>query len=165
MRYPLMIATFVALACSGATAPVPAAGGADAGSPAGNGTDGGGPVAGGPTNTPATPTGLIPTTADGWRALAPRAVSAPGVSVTNSADGYVLNASGRGIANVYGGWTTHIGGLQGGSWYRLSARARVLMRKSAVFSFRFTVEPEIALAFRRPETFSASDQRIFSSGL
>jgi predicted amidohydrolase len=124
MRYPLMIATFVALACSGATAPVPAAGGADAGSPAGNGTDGGGTPSGGPTSAPATGTGLIPTTADGWRAFAPRTVSAPSVSVTNGADGYVLNASGRGIANVYGGWTTHIGGLQGGSYYRFSTRAR-----------------------------------------
>src|SRR5438477_4024550 len=124
MRYPLMLATFVALACSGVAAPVPAAGGADAGSPAGNGADGGGTQSAGPTSTPATGTGLIPATADGWRTLAPRAVSAPGVSVTKGADGYVLNASGRGIANVYGGWTTHIGGLQGGSYYRFTARAR-----------------------------------------
>jgi len=126
MRYPLMIATFVALACSGATAPVPAAGGADAGSLTGNGLDGGGPLAGGPTNIPATGIGLIPATADGWRALAPRAVSAPSISVGNGADGYVLNASGGGAANVYGGWTTHIAGLQGGSYYRFSGRARAV---------------------------------------
>src|SRR5437870_1099668 len=120
MRYP----TFVALACSGATAPVPAAGGADAGSPTGNGLDGGAPLAGGPTNIPATGMGLIPATAEGWRALAPRAVPAPSISVGNGADGYVLNASGGGAANVYGGWTTHVAGLQGGSYYRFSGRAR-----------------------------------------
>ena len=79
MRYPLMIATFVALACSSATAPVPAAGGADAGSPTGNGLDGGGPLAGGPTNIPATGIGLIPATADGWRWITtwPHAISRP----------------------------------------------------------------------------------------
>ena len=30
------------------------------------------------------------------------------------------------IANVYGGWTTHIAGLQGGSYYRFSGRARAV---------------------------------------
>ena len=28
------------------------------------------------------------------------------------------------IANVYGGWTTHVPGLQGSTYYRLTARAR-----------------------------------------
>ena len=44
--------------------------------------------------------------------------------MTNGADSYVLNASGRGIANVYGGWTTHVPGLQGSTYYRFTARAR-----------------------------------------
>ena len=173
MRYPLMIATFVALACSSATAPVPAAGGADAGSPTGNGLDGGGPLAGGPTNIPATGIGLIPATADGWRALAPRAVSAPSISVGNGADGYVLNASGGGAANVYGGWTTHIAGLQGGSYYRFSGRARAVniasIRESVTIilrwrgSFGDEVQPDYVWSFEKQQDGSVIFDRTLQA--
>ena len=46
-----------------------------------------------------------------------------------------------------------------------SERARVRMRKSAVFSFNVTVAPDMPLDFSRAETRSDRDHRIFSSGL
>ena len=66
---------------------------------------------------------LMPPTASGWSGFAPRAQSAPGRDVSQSTSGYALNIYGNGVPNVYGGWTTRIQPLQGGSYYRFVARA------------------------------------------
>jgi hypothetical protein len=65
----------------------------------------------------------MPAAASGWSGFAPRAESAPALTVSQSASGYALNISGNGIRNVYGGWKTRVQGLQGGSYYRFRARA------------------------------------------
>src|SRR5205085_8705667 len=53
-----------------------------------------------------------------------------------------LNIAGNGLSGVYGGWTTHIGALQGGSYYRFGARARpagiTSLRESVTVVFRWT---------------------------
>ena len=72
--------------------------------------------------------GLLPSSASGWTAFAPRPQSAPATSVADGTDGYVLKISGNQVANVnvYGGWTAHVTGLSGGADYRFNARARPL---------------------------------------
>src|SRR5689334_11979004 len=66
---------------------------------------------------------LMPPDVSGWTALAPRAITAPGRQATNGTPGYTISIFGNGIPNVYGGWTTHIAGLQAGASYRFRARA------------------------------------------
>jgi predicted amidohydrolase len=85
---------------------------------------------------------LMPASAGGWFGFAPRAQSAPGVAVSHDADGYALNIYGRGVPNVYGGWTTRIAGLQGGRYYRFRARALPLdivsLRESVTIALRWS---------------------------
>ena len=66
---------------------------------------------------------LMPATASGWSAFAPRPEAAPGRDVWQGSSGYVLNIYGNGVPNVYGGWTTRIQGISGGNSYRFRARA------------------------------------------
>jgi predicted amidohydrolase len=66
---------------------------------------------------------LMPPTAQGWAALAPRVQTAPAVNSSAGSGGYSLNIFGNGVMNVYGGWTTRIQGLHGGAYYRFRARA------------------------------------------
>ena len=66
---------------------------------------------------------LMPPTASGWTGFAPRAQTAPGRDVSQGTSGYALNIYGNGVQGVYGGWTTRIQALQGGSFYRFRARA------------------------------------------
>lgn len=66
---------------------------------------------------------LMPGTADGWTALAPRAVTAPVRHASQGTSGYSLSIDANGIQNVYGGWTTRIQGIQGGAHYHFRARA------------------------------------------
>jgi predicted amidohydrolase len=66
---------------------------------------------------------LMPPNVSGWTALAPRASTAPGRQATNGTPSYTLSILGNGIPNVYGGWTTHLAGVQAGASYRFRARA------------------------------------------
>jgi predicted amidohydrolase len=102
---------------------------------------------------------LVPTSASGWSAFAPRPESAPGVAVSERADGYALKIYGLGVPNVYGGWRTRINGLQGGGYYRFRARALPLdivsVRESVTIilrwrgSFGDEVMPDYVWDFRR----------------
>ncbi len=119
----------------GSDAGVVADGGStDAGVTTDGGTDAGGSTGGGGY-------GLLPSTADGWQAFAPRAPSAPLTSVSTGSDGYILKIAGGGVANVYGGWNTTVPGLRGSSYYRLGARARpagiVSLRESVTIVVRW----------------------------
>lgn len=84
---------------------------------------------------------MMPTTPDGWRAFSPRPESAAVTSIEPGPDGYVLKAAAAGNTDVYGGWTTHVTGLQGGGYYRFEARARgenvASIRESATIIFRW----------------------------
>jgi predicted amidohydrolase len=66
---------------------------------------------------------LMPADTSGWSTFAPRTRSAPVTSASTGPDGYVLNISGGGVPDVYGGWRTRIGGIVGGNSYRFRARA------------------------------------------
>jgi len=102
---------------------------------------------------------LMPASADGWHAFAPRTQSAPGVAVSNGSTGYALNIDGLGVPNVYGGWRTLITGLQGGIYYRFRARARpsaiASLRESVTIMLRWSgsfggeVMPDYVWDFRR----------------
>jgi hypothetical protein len=64
------------------------------------------------------------------------------VAVSNGSTGYALNIDGLGVPEVYGGWTTRIAGLQGGSYYRFRARALpsgiASLRESATIILRWS---------------------------
>lgn len=66
---------------------------------------------------------MMPPTAGGWTAWAPRAESAPARDVTQTSSGYALNIYGNQVPNVYGGWRARIQGVQGDRFYRFRARA------------------------------------------
>ncbi|MDQ3418025.1 MAG: Ig-like domain-containing protein [Acidobacteriota bacterium] len=66
---------------------------------------------------------LMPTSASGWTAFAPRAETAPAVTASAGGSGYTLNILGNGVPNVYGGWKTRIQGIRGARYYHFSARA------------------------------------------
>ncbi|RPJ64313.1 MAG: carbon-nitrogen hydrolase family protein, partial [Acidobacteria bacterium] len=72
---------------------------------------------------PAAAQEMMPPAASGWAAWAPRAATAPATDVTQLSNGYALNVYGNQVPNVYGGWRTRIQGLQGGRYYRFTARA------------------------------------------
>ena len=72
-----------------------------------------------------TGSGMLPTTSDSWRAFSPRPESVAVTSVQPGPEGYILKVAGAGNADVYGGWTARVSGLQGGGFYRFQARARV----------------------------------------
>jgi predicted amidohydrolase len=84
---------------------------------------------------------LMPASARGWYGFAARPESAPGLDVSERGSGYALNIYGLGVPHVYGGWTTRIGGLQGGRYYRFRARAlpldTVSLRESVTISLRW----------------------------
>jgi predicted amidohydrolase len=102
---------------------------------------------------------LMPASASGWYGFTPRTESAPGVAVSERADGYALNIYGLGAPNAYGGWKTRITGLQGGRYYRFRARALPLdiisLRESITIilrwrgSFGAEVAPDYIWDFRR----------------
>lgn len=84
---------------------------------------------------------MLPATPDGWRAFSPRPESAAVTSIKPGPNGYVLKAAAEGNADVFGGWTTRVTGLQGGGYYRFGARARVAnvasIRESATIILRW----------------------------
>ena len=166
MRSARVLIALATCACAaGAGASTPAVGQADGGSPVVG--DGGGSVPDGGSTSAGY--GLLPATAAGWKAFAPRAPATPVTSTSSGPDGYVLNVKGNGSANVYGGWTTTITGLQGGNFYRIQARAlpagiaslresvTIVLRWSGSFGeevspdyvWDFSVQPDGAIAFDR----------------
>ena len=90
---------------------------------------------------PAAAQELMPPAANGWSGFAPRPQSAPGRDVSQGTSGYALNIYGNGVQSVYGGWTTRIQPLQGGSYYRFRTRAMpsdiVSLRESVTIVLRW----------------------------
>ncbi len=121
----------------------------------------------------ATGSGMMPATPDGWRAFSPRPESAAVTNITPGPNGYVLKAAGAGNADVYGGWTTRVTGLQGGGYYRFGARARVenvaSIRESATIIFRWRgtfgdeVPPDYVWNFDRLADGSVSFDRTLQA--
>src|SRR3954470_22240864 len=111
---------------------------------------------------------LMPSSPAGWTALAPRPVAQPARSSTGTSP-YSLSISGNGIPNVYGGWTTHIQGIQAGAYYRFNARAVASnitsLRESITIvarwrgSFGDEVPPDYVWDYRRQADGSLSFQR------
>ena len=121
----------------------------------------------------ATGSGMMPATPDGWRAFSPRPESAAVTSTAPGPDGYVLKAAAAGNADVFGGWTTHVTGLQGGAYYRFGARARAAdvasIRESATIIFRWRgafgdeVPPDYVWSFNKLEDGSVSFDRTLQA--
>jgi predicted amidohydrolase len=104
---------------------------------------------------------LMPPTASGWQAFAPRAEIAPGTQASQGTSGYSLKILGNGVPGVYGGWRTSIQGLSGQRYYRFRARALPLnvtnLRESVTILLRWRgaygdeVAPDYVWDFR-PQT-------------
>jgi predicted amidohydrolase len=116
---------------------------------------------------------LMPASASSWSPFAPRPQSAPGTAVSNGTSGYALDIHGLGVPNVYGGWTTRIAGLQGGSHYRFRARALpsgiASLRESVTIilrwrgSFADGVMPDYVWDFRRQDDGTILFDRVIQA--
>jgi predicted amidohydrolase len=116
---------------------------------------------------------MLPATADGWRAFSPRRESTAVTSTRPGPDGYILEVAAAGNADVYGGWTTRVTGLQGGGTYRFGARARVAnvasIRESATIILRWRgtfgdeVPPDYVWNFDRLADGSVSFDRTLKA--
>src|SRR5438552_2091018 len=85
---------------------------------------------------------LMPPAPSGWAQLAPRAQTAPAMTASGGAGAYTLAVAGSGVQSEYGGWTTHIAGLQGSAFYHFSAHAVpqniVSLRESVTIVLRWS---------------------------